>query len=65
MGQIFGVIKFVPWKSLDSYAGLFNFTDFLHTQLIFPVRQGEFKTSIVPAILFSQDIVISSMNLLG
>ena len=43
------------------------FSDFLHTQLKFSMRQGEFATSMVPPILFSQDIVnvIISMNILG
>ena len=43
----------------------FYFLDFLHTQLIFPVKQREFATRIVLVILFSQDIVIISMHILG
>jgi hypothetical protein len=46
-------------------SGLFNFSDFMNTQQKFPVKQCEFATSILPLIVFSQDIVIISVNLLG
>ena len=49
-------------KISRSYTGLFNFPDFLHTQQKFPVKQREFATGIVFLIIFSQDIVINSMN---
>ena len=45
-------------------AGLFTLSNFMHTQLIFPVKQCQFETSILPVILFSKYIVIISMNLL-
>ena len=53
-----------PLGDSDGTVGLFDFPDFLHTQLKFSVRQREFVASIVPAIIFSQDIVINS-NILG
>jgi hypothetical protein len=44
---------------------LFNFPNFICTQWKFPVKQREFVTRIVPAILFPPEIVITSVNLLG